>query len=197
MAAAASRISPRRMSAAPLDGTHIIRKLVEERLILVASPEYLIIHGAPQRPEDLADHLCIAHKAESSQTLPWNWRPIDEPHASDRRSLLYDPNTRLRVFGHSHSGIDAAVAGLGISVVGHIHVRELLEKGKLQVVLPDFKFVDETELSKIYAVYPDRKFLPSKVRAFLDFVTNAIQNEEKVLSDTDLKIRSVDQAEIR
>ena len=162
-------------NGAPAEGTHIIRKLCEENLILVASPEYVALRGLPERPEDLVDHWCIAYKAVSNQTLHWKLRPTVDPASSEHNPILYDPHTRLRVFGYSHSGTDAALAGLGIAGVGHVHVRHLLAQGRLQIVLPDFRFVDESGLSQIFAVYPDRKFLPAKVRVFLDFVSDTIQ----------------------
>lgn len=65
-------------NGAPTKGSHIIRKLCEEKQVLVASPEYLSRYGAPKCPEDLVDHLCIAHKAESSQTLHWNLQPVED-----------------------------------------------------------------------------------------------------------------------
>lgn len=170
---------------APTDGSHIVRKLCEERQILVASPAYLAEYGVPARPEDLADHLCITYKAESNQTHAWILRPIGDPAEDEARSLLHNPRTRLRFFGEACGGIDAALAGLGISVVSYIHARKPLAEGKLKVVLPDFKFVDGTGLAKIHAVYPDRRFLLPKVRKFIDFLVEAIQQEEAELARLD------------
>ena len=165
-------------NGAPNHGTHIIRKLCEERQVLIASPEYLSLHGEPQRPEDLRDHLCIAHKSVSSHTIPWNLQSVETFNPDDSGSLLYDPHTRLRVFGYYHCGIDAALCGLGISAVSYIHIQNFLKQGTLKIVMPEFKFVDDTGLSKIFAVYPDRKFLPPKVRMFIDFLADAIREEE-------------------
>lgn len=167
----------------PLEGNHIIRKLCEERQILVASPRYLAEHGTPTRPEDLAQHLCIAHRSVSSQTYTWNLQSLEQAghNASHSVSVVHDPHTRLRVFGYYHCGIDAALAGLGIAAASYIHAHNLLRERRLEIVMPDFKFIDQTGLTKIYAVYPDRKFLPPKVRVFIDFLLEAIHDEEQTV----------------
>lgn len=170
-------------NGAPQDGSHIIRRLCEEQQVLVASPEYLSAHGVPRHPEDLSHHLCIAMKDIASQTHTWNWRPQGNAGGSDLIPLSYNPHTRLRIFGHSYGGTDAAIAGLGIAAISHVHVRHLLEDGRLKTIMPDFQFVDETGLAKIYAVYPHRKLLPPKVRIFLDFLADAIREEEAIPFD--------------
>src|SRR3546814_2920904 len=61
---------------------------------------------------------------------------------------------------------DAAVAGLGIAQHSTWHVCEDLRAGRLQVVLPDHSIAD----SGIYAVMPQRRLVPPRVRAFTEFL---------------------------
>ena len=61
---------------------------------------------------------------------------------------------------------DAAVAGLGIARHSAWHVSEDLRAGRLQLVLPDYRFSD----TGIHAVMPQRRLVPPRVRAFVDFL---------------------------
>jgi DNA-binding transcriptional LysR family regulator len=61
---------------------------------------------------------------------------------------------------------DALRAGFGVSLIPMLYVREDLEQGRLQAVLEDWSAVE----TSVYAVYPSRRYLSAKVRAFLDFL---------------------------
>jgi DNA-binding transcriptional LysR family regulator len=61
---------------------------------------------------------------------------------------------------------DATVAGLGISMHSTWHVCEDLRAGRLQIVLPNYPIAD----TGIYAVTPQRRLVPPRVRAFIDFL---------------------------
>ena len=78
--------------------------------------------------------------------------------------------------------MNAALSGLGIAAMSFVHVYKLVEDGQLRIVMPDFEFVDDTGLAKIYAVYPNRKFLLPKVRLFLDFLAQAVGEEEAAMA---------------
>jgi DNA-binding transcriptional LysR family regulator len=61
----------------------------------------------------------------------------------------------------------AAVGGAGVMLLPTFYVGEDLERGRLQAVLTDYNVQE----SGIYAVYPSRKHLTAKVKAFVDFLT--------------------------
>ena len=62
--------------------------------------------------------------------------------------------------------LDAAKAGLAIAALPLFFIRDSVEKGELIEVLPDWELPQST----LYALYPDRRLLPMKVRAFIDFM---------------------------
>jgi DNA-binding transcriptional LysR family regulator len=135
----------------------VARKLGEARLVLCASPAYIARHGAPATPEDLARHNCLTY--EYALRDAWTFRD-----AAGRERTV-------RVAGslNSNNGdlnAAAAVQGVGIALEPDFIVDSELKSGKLVPVLESF----EAPASPIYAVYPSRRFLPAKVRAFVDFL---------------------------
>ena len=66
----------------------------------------------------------------------------------------------------------AALDGLGIAILPEIMIERDLAEGRLEAVLPGVAQLR----SKIYAIYPSRKFLSAKVRTFIDFFSNKIQS---------------------
>ena len=135
----------------------VARKLGEARLVLCASPAYIARHGAPATPEDLARHNCLTY--EYALRDAWTFRD-----AAGRERTV-------RVAGslNSNNGdlnAAAAVQGVGIALEPDFIVDSELKSGKLVPVLESF----EAPASPIYAVYPSRRFLPEKVRAFVDFL---------------------------
>lgn len=141
------------------DSTLVARKLAPNRRVLCASPAYLAKHGAPAAPADLASHECLL--LVGSQGRQDLWR-------------LTDHNGRevaVRVEGRFESNYgevlrDAAVAGLGIALHSTWHVNEDLRSGRLRQVLPHYRLAD----SGIYALTPQRRLVPLRVRAFADFL---------------------------
>ena len=135
----------------------VARKLGEARLVLCASPAYIARHGAPATPEDLARQNCLTY--EYALRDAWTFRD-----AAGRERTV-------RVAGslNSNNGdlnAAAAVQGVGIALEPDFIVDSELKSGKLVPVLESF----EAPASPIYAVYPSRRFLPAKVRMFVDFL---------------------------
>lgn len=135
----------------------VARKLGETRLVLCAAPAYIARHGAPAAPEDLARHNCLTY--EYALRDAWMFRD-----ASGRQRAV-------RVAGslNSNNGdllAAAAAEGVGILLEPDFIVGPELAQGRLVRVLESF----EAPVSPIYAVYPSRRHLPAKVRAFVDFL---------------------------
>lgn len=135
----------------------VARKLGEARLVACASPDYIARHGAPAAPDDLVRHNCLTY--EYALRDAWTFRD-----AAGRERTV-------RVAGslNSNNGdlnATAAVQGLGIALEPDFIVDSELKRGNLVPVLESF----EAPAMPIYAVYPSRRFLPAKVRVFVDFL---------------------------
>jgi len=135
----------------------VARKLGETRLVACASPGYLSRHGAPASPEDLSRHNCLTYEYALRDT--WTFRD----GAGRERDV--------RVGGslNSNNGdLNAAAAmhGVGIALEPDFIVATHLKSGNLVSVLDAFK----APVTPIYAIYPSRRFLPLKIRSFVDFL---------------------------
>jgi DNA-binding transcriptional LysR family regulator len=143
---------------APGSENVVARKLGETRLVPCASPAYLVAHGAPQVPEDLARHNCFTYEYVSPRNL-WRFR---DPAGGER-------SVRVKGNLHSNNGdllAEAAARGAGIVFEPAFIVGPEVRAGRLVPLLQDF----EPPATPIYAVYPSRKHLSAKVRLFVDFL---------------------------
>lgn len=138
--------------------TVVARRLGESRLVCCASRAYLERHGTPRSPEDLARHRCLSYEYLPQRGV-WQFRD---------RSGRERP---VRVSGplHSNNGdllAAAAAQGVGIALEPDFMVGDDLKAGRLVRVLEAFA----APVSAIYAVYPSRRYLSAKVRAFVDYL---------------------------
>ena len=147
----------------PRESTLIARKLLDTRVITVASPGYIKKHGRPLVPADLehAPHRCI-HFRDPETGRPFQW----EFHRG-KKKILIAAQGRLSAndVGTMHG---VCLAGHGIAQVLALGTEQLLASGRLVDLFPDWP--DET--FPLYAAYPSRHHLPAKVRAFFDFIVS-------------------------
>jgi len=141
------------------DSQLVARKLAVNRRVLCASPDYLHRHRMPTMPAELAQHQCLVLVGSGGRQDVW--RLVDEAGEA----------FAVRINGRLDSNLgeairDASVAGLGIAMHSSWHVAEDLREGRLVRVLPRFAEAD----SGIYAVMPQRRLVPPRVRAFVDFL---------------------------
>jgi DNA-binding transcriptional LysR family regulator len=136
----------------------IARKLGETCLVPCAAPSYLREHGAPGSPADLAGHACLTYEYLPQRNT---WRFRDQAGAEHA----------VRVAGpmHANNGemlAAAAAEGIGIALEPDFIVAADLAAGRLVRILKDYAPTP----TGIYAVYPSRRHLSAKVRAFVDFL---------------------------
>lgn len=138
------------------DSRLIVRRLCDNRRVLMASPEYLERHGVPQTLEDLENHECLLFTGFAK---PREWR-LDGP----------DGTRAITVTGRAASNnidvlCDAALSGTGITMGATLQAGPYLRSGDLVRVLPEYEFSE----SAIFAVFPSARQLSSKVRVTVDF----------------------------
>jgi DNA-binding transcriptional LysR family regulator len=141
------------------DSSLVARRLASNRRVLCASPAYLQTHGLPRTPAELATHDCLLLVGSQGRQDVW--------HFTDRKGR--DIAQRVQGRFESNQGAllrDAVVAGLGIAMHSLWHVHEQLRSGQLQLLLPDYPI----HTTGIFAVMPQRRLVPPRVRAFVDFL---------------------------
>jgi DNA-binding transcriptional LysR family regulator len=133
----------------------IARRLAPNHRVICASPAYLERRGMPKSLADLSRHNCVF---ASHQDL-WQLEGPEGP-------------TTLRVSGNLQTNSsevvrEAVTAGLGVALRSTWDVGPALQRGDLEIVLPQYR---ESRRVAVYAVYPSRRFLPARVRIFIDFL---------------------------
>lgn len=142
------------------DSSLIQRPLAPAPWYLLASPEYLSAHEAPDTPSDLSSHawLCMLYPGASAV---WRLR-----HASSGSEAMHQtPNPRL-VTDDMGCLKTAALSSVGIVALPAYVCRDEIRSGALRRVLPGWTAGDST----ITALLPSRQGMPLSVRAFLDHV---------------------------
>ncbi|MBD1869313.1 LysR family transcriptional regulator [Leptolyngbya sp. FACHB-541] len=135
----------------------IVHTLAPAQRVLCASPTYLEAHNIPTHPNELRHHSCL-HYGQLAFENQWTLIGPDGEHTFSVKGTLCSNNGEVLR--------DAAVRGLGITLLPRFIVEPELQQGKLQVVLPDYH---PTELS-IYVIYPVNRHLSTKVRLLVDFL---------------------------
>jgi len=149
------------------DSTLAARKLAPNRRVVCASPAYLERHGTPRTPDELAGHNCLVANWEHDFSTTWEFKDPKGHPGAVRVSGRYvcDNWEVLREW---------AIAGLGVALKSIWDVRDHLEDGSLVALCPDYTF--DTDVA-IYAVYPHRRNLAAKTRAFIDFLVESFGPE--------------------
>jgi DNA-binding transcriptional LysR family regulator len=138
------------------DSSMIAVRVGEIRRIVCASPAYLKARGKPKSPDDLSGHDCISYPPIQSPTL-WRFEREKTGYAVPVRSRL--------IVSNLESACDAARADIGITVAFSYHVAESIKRGELTLLLQDF----QPPPLPVSFVYSPNRFMPVKLRAFLDF----------------------------
>jgi DNA-binding transcriptional LysR family regulator len=142
----------------PPQGSFVARKLIETRVLTVASPSYIKAHGKPRYPKEIEERDCIDfYDAANARPYEWEMRRKKEvlPLRVKARLLVSDSGTL----------IGACEAGAGIAQILEIGCAELLRTGRLVELLPEWS----GERFPLYAIYPSRLHRAAKVRAFIEF----------------------------
>ena len=140
------------------DSSLVARKLSPMQRFIVASPAYLAERGTPKVPADLRHHACLCYS--NADTID-EWR-FCEP---DGRPVSIEVKGRVRANNGDLLRI-AALRGLGFVDLPDFLVAADIEGGALVPVLQDYVRQD----GGVYAVYPHARYLPPKIRVFIDFL---------------------------
>jgi DNA-binding transcriptional LysR family regulator len=137
----------------------IARTLGKTWFSVAAAPAYLERHGAPQRMEDLARHVCIGFVLQSTgRALPWRFWV-------EREVRIFEPSSRVRV-NDTSAQIMLAKQGMGLIYGVDTEFAPYFADGSLVPVLADIA----SKGPRILMVYPERRMLPARVRAFIAFM---------------------------
>lgn len=135
-----------------------------QRCATAASPAYLDAHGRPEHPRDLLQHACLRGKFPSGAMPLWEYERDGEIISVDPAGPLI-----VRIGGAVDLAVQAAIDGLGLVYLFEDWLRPHLQSGALEPVLEPWW----QTFSGPFLYYPGRRYLPSPLRAFIDFVKAA------------------------
>ncbi|MDC1437205.1 LysR family transcriptional regulator, partial [Gammaproteobacteria bacterium] len=124
---------------------------------VVASPEFLSKYGTPDTPEELVNFNCLL---PSSHLIPNQWvffKGKDEIKVQVSGNAKINNPLAVRIL---------ALEGIGISCLQLDTVYNDIEKGDLVTIFDDYKITPRI----FKAIYPQRNYLPLKVKVFIDFL---------------------------
>lgn len=149
------------------DSSLVSVRLADNRRLCVATPDYLQRHGTPRTPQDLARFACLVLSSDASQTRGWAFRmPRDSAPRDDASEVIhYRPNGPMDC-SDGQVLHNWCLAGYGIAWRSTWEVEQDIAAGRLVPLLEDYA----APPNGIYAVFPQRKHLPLRVRLWVDFL---------------------------
>ena len=145
----------------------ISRTLAPAEVVAVASPAYLAPRTLPASPADLARHTGIVMRgSRTGRIRQWLMRDGagNEVPASMNESIVLNDPAAMR---------EAAVLGLGVTLLVLSDVQPNIQRGELVRLLPDW----QADAGAISLYYPSRTLMPAKTRVFIDFVVAAFETK--------------------
>ncbi|UNM95894.1 LysR family transcriptional regulator [Ignatzschineria rhizosphaerae] len=137
------------------DSGLVQKVLAYHQYLMCASPQYLAKYEVIEAIADLKQHECLSYLHEGRR-VPWKYWDQDQEY-------FFAPKGRITL--QDTEGLKGlALAGFGVVQLSSFLVKEAVDKGDLQTVLPVFSPPKEP----ICAVYPSKKYLTPKVRVFID-----------------------------
>jgi DNA-binding transcriptional LysR family regulator len=162
-----------RLRAQP-DSMMVSRHLEDAALVAIASPAYLARAGLPRTLDDLEAHDCIQFDLPSSgRPIPW---------------LFKENGQDTEVFSTGNyncaedvlAGVTLARAGAGLFQTYRFIVEQDLAEGRLVEVLHAYA----GRSRPVSLIYPHSRMLPSRVRAFVDFMTDPARRQDNAATKT-------------
>ena len=141
------------------------RKIASLRCVAIASTSYVVARGRPENPADLARHACIV-RTSAQDARAWTFQARDG-------TPLRVPVQGVFEADNAYVTMRAVLAGMGIAVMPFYHAREAVETGLAEIVLDDFTL----EPTTAHAIWPSGSRTPSRVRRFVDVLTQRLKKE--------------------
>jgi DNA-binding transcriptional LysR family regulator len=165
----------------PAPSALIARRILEARILTVASPIYIDRHNRPNHPEDLTStaHQCIR------AIDPATGRPFDWEFRRGEETLTVAVHGRLTVTD-SGTKLGACLAGFGIAQVIDLGLDHHFRSGALINLFPDWS----DERFPLYVYYACRNHVPAKVRKFIDFLIDSLGKENKTASRNNARTKA-------
>jgi len=133
------------------------KKIYSQKLIFVATPEYVAAHGAPKELDEVVSHRVV-------KQVSGTWGRVNQLWHDGKKSEL--TLSGAFVVNSPNAARNAVLTGHAIGLLADYLTADLIAEGRLARLLPGYETVDQP----IYAVFVHRNYMPAKVRAFIDYL---------------------------
>ena len=149
------------------DSSLVSVRMADNRRLCVATPAYLKRHGMPKTPADLSRFHCLTLSSDASQTRGWAFKlPATKGERADAGEVIYLKPAGPLDCSDGQVLHDWCLGGYGIAWRSTWEVENEIAAGRLVAVLEDYA----APPNGIYAVFPQRKHMPLRVRLWIDFI---------------------------
>ncbi|WP_064169075.1 LysR substrate-binding domain-containing protein [Klebsiella pneumoniae] len=149
------------------DSSFISRRLGQVRMATCAAPDYILRYGIPDCPDDLIKHKGVNFFSEHSREM-MDWKFVVNGNVVSRR-----PESSVLV-NNSDVLVNSGLAGLGIVHALRVQVAPYIRSGELVEILTDYSAVTKP----VSLLWPDRRYLSSKVRVFIEWVSELFVRQQ-------------------
>ncbi len=145
------------------DSSIIAKQLIPMQMALCAAPSYVARHGLPKTLDDLTDHECINFRFSSGRIFEWEFKV-------DGIVRKFQPTARM-TFNDADLVLHAVLEGWGIAQIAGYQIRDHVARNELSIALARHAPDDRGH----YICYLSREHLPTRIRVFIDFMTEQIR----------------------
>ncbi|MCL1049152.1 LysR family transcriptional regulator [Shewanella abyssi] len=150
-------------ASSQLDESSLIcRKIYSCKAYTVASKEYISRHGKPYHPRELTNHNGICY---SNMKMPSRWDYVD----NEGKSFFVDVRPKI-LCNNGQMQIALVLEGHGVARLPSFYMQAELQNNQLEVLFDNFPAVNVD----VFVIYPSRKHLSPKVRAFIDLAAERL-----------------------
>ncbi|GLX79091.1 transcriptional regulator [Thalassotalea insulae] len=158
------------------DSRLVARRLSPMDFLVCASPDYLKKNGTPTCASEFNHHQWIGFRIKETQQL----QPIFLPDRSGKYQAYELQRTHVTDDGESMANM--CIDGFGVAQLPHFLAKKGLENGGLVSLFPYFR--PPQHENGVFAIYPKREYLPTKVRVFIDFLTQWLAEHQETTHHT-------------
>ncbi|RYU67033.1 LysR family transcriptional regulator [Aliivibrio finisterrensis] len=151
----------------PTDLSLIAKPILKYRRVFCASPKYLARYGTPEHPAQLTNHQCITNTNSIKRETEWIYEDLQgKIDIVDVSGIITTDSVDIAT--------NLAISGMGIALIPEDQISKQLAEGRLiQLFHGNFG-----QNGQIYAVYRSRKYLPTRIRVFMEELQNFLNRTD-------------------
>ncbi|TFH90181.1 LysR family transcriptional regulator [Vibrio ouci] len=149
------------------DENLVLKEVSKTNLVLCASPDYIAQRGMPEHPTELEQHDCL-YLAENDRDHIWDFFKDDEYHSVSVSGRYAVNHSQMRLTGVKNA--------LGIGIFHDFVIADAIAQKQVVPVLSDWT-IKSNYHGAIAMQYPQTKYMPARLRGFIDYITEQLRNQ--------------------